>query len=247
MVIAPILFLILAVIWAYQRRSLLLLALTVGGTAAEYGFLHGFGHHQGLITIGFVVFLWAAWPSAEEVQALSKNSKLPHQAFLAAALLVFAWQCTWSYNAIRGDWAGSYSGALDAAHFLRSVHADTLGCSGYMFWAVAVQPYFDHNIFLNYGGPHAPASFHFSFEFDRRTSHITDWEAQNGPPFLVVSLEATPEQAIPTIQLLRSLNYVLVHTSDGTRFFKSSSGVHSLYLIFERTDFAYSQKSQPGR
>lgn len=241
LVMIPVLFLILAALWAYQRRSVVLLLLTVGGTALEYGFLRGFGHHQGLITIGFVVFLWAAWPSAEQSQALSRNFKWLHQAFLAAALLIFAWQCTWSYSAIRGDWAGPYSGALDAAQFLKSVHADTLGCSGYMFWAVAVQPYFDHNIFLNYGGPHTPASYHFSFDFDRRTSHISDWEAQNGPPFLVVSVEATPEQAIPTIQLLRSLNYVPVHTSDGTRFFKSASGVHSLYLIFERTDFAYSQ------
>jgi hypothetical protein len=70
---------------------------------------------------------------------------------------------------------------------------------------------------------------------------MTDWEAQNGPPFVVVSFEATRQQAIPTIELLRSLNYVLVHSSDGTRFFKGSAGVHSLYLIFERTDFAYSQ------
>jgi hypothetical protein len=241
LVTIPILFLILAATWAYQRRSLVLLLLTVGGTALEYGFLRGFGHHQGLITIGFVVFLWAAWPSADQVQALSRNSKWLHQALLAAALLIFAWQCTWSYAAVRGDWAGPYSGALDAAQFLKSVHADTLGCNGYMFWAVAVQPYFDHNIFLNYGGPRAPAAFHFSLEFDRRTSHISDWQAQNGPPFLVVSVEAPPEQATATIQVLRSLNYVLVHTSDGTRFFKGSSGVHSLYLIFERTDFAWSQ------
>jgi hypothetical protein len=46
--------LILAGIWAYQRRGLLLLLLGVGGTALEYGFVQGYGHHQGLITIAFV-------------------------------------------------------------------------------------------------------------------------------------------------------------------------------------------------
>jgi hypothetical protein len=241
--LAPALLLILSAIWAYQRRSLLLLIFAVGGTAAEYGFLRGFGHHQGLISIAFVVFLWAAWPSARQFQALSRNSRLLHQALLAAVLLTFAWQCAWSYNAIRGDWAGPYTGALDAAQFLKSVHADTLGCTGYMYWAVGVQPYFDRNIFLNYGGPHSPASYHFSFDFDRRATHITDWQAQNGPPFLLVSLEQSPQQAMPTVQLLRSLNYILIHSSDGTRFFKGSSGVHSLYLIFERTDFAWSQQA----
>ena len=243
LVLVPALFLILSAIWGYQRRSLVLLLFTVGGTALEYGFLRGFGHHQGLITIGFVVFLWAAWPPAEQVHALSINSKLLHQAFLAAALLIFAWQCAWSYNAIRADWAGPYSGALDAARFLKSVHADTLGCTGYGYWAVGVQPYFDHNIFLNYGGPHSPASYHFSLDFARRATHITDWQAQNGPPFLVVSLEETPQQALPAIQLLRSLNYILIHSSDGTRFFKGSFGVNSLYLIFERTDFAWAQQA----
>ena len=158
-----------------------------------------------------------------------------------ALVLTFGWGCTWSYSAIRNDWAGPYTGALDAAQFLKSVHADKLGCSGYLFWAVGVQPYFDHNIFLNYGGPDSPASYHFGIEFEKRAGVLTESEARNGPPFIIVASEYdNPQQATTTIESMRSVNYALVHYSDGTRFFKSTPGVHSSYFIFERIDFAWS-------
>ena len=103
--------------------------------------------------------------------------------------------------------------------------------------AVAVQPYFDHNIFLNYGGPGAPASYQFSVEFSQRADILWESQALNGPPFIVVGDEISAEQAIPMIQSYRSVNYVLVHYSDGTRFFKGPLGPHSSYFIFERLNF----------
>ncbi len=230
--------LVLAGAWAYQRRGLPLLLLTVGGTALEYGFVRGFGHHQGLITIAFVVFLWAAWPTAKQFAGLQRSAKLLHQALLVALLVTFGWHCTWSYKAVRGDWAGPYSGALDAAKYLKLMHADELGCSGYLFWAVGVQPYFDHNIFLNYGGPDAPAFYNFSKEFQKRADVITESQARNGPPFIVVATEyESPQEAVPMIESYRSVDYVLVHYSDGTRFFKGTPGVHASYFIFEKIDF----------
>jgi hypothetical protein len=237
--------LILAALWSLLRRNWLLLVLTVGGSAFEYGFLRGFGHHQGLITIAFVVFLWAAWPRAEEIPQMPHFPKVVHQAFLAVLLLTFGWQCTWSYQAIRGDWAGPYSGARDAAEYLKSVHAEKLGIGGYTFWAVGIQPYFSHNIFLNYGAPNSPALYHFSIDFERRAGVLMQSEMENGPPFIVFAPEMSPEQAAPTIEEFRSLNYVLVHYSGGRRFFKGLPGPPSPYFIFERTEFlSLTQNSQ---
>jgi hypothetical protein len=229
--------LVLAALWSLLRRNWLLLVFTVGGSAFEYGFLRGFGHHQGLITIAFVVFLWAAWPRSEELSQLPHFPKIVHHAFLAVLLLTFGWQCTWSWPAIRGDWAGPYSGARDAAEYLKSVHAEKLGIGGYTFWAVGVQPYFPHNIFLNYGTPTSPANYHFSIDFEKRAGLIMQSETENGPPFLVYAPEMSPEQAAPMIEEFRSLDYVLVHYSDGRRFFKGLPGPHSPYFIFERSEF----------
>jgi hypothetical protein len=233
---------LLAGVWAYQRSGLLLLIMSVGGTSLEYGFLQGYGHHQGLITIALVVSLWAVWPRKEQLEGMPRERRWLHQALVVALILAFGWQCSWSYHAIRNDWAGPYTGARDAALYLKSAGADKLGCNGYTFWAVAVQPYFDHNIFLNYGGPNAPAAYHFATGFDKRAARLTQWDAQNGPPFIVVAPEMTLPEATAMIEQFRDVNYVLVHYSDGTRFFKNQLGTHSPYFIFEKIDFALSKQ-----
>jgi hypothetical protein len=235
-VLVTILLLVLAGLWAYQRSALLLLILSVGGTALEYGFVRGYSQHQGLITIAFVVFLWVAWPSAEQLEGLTGNSKSLQQALLVALVLTFAWHCTWSYSAIRNDWAGPYTGATDAARFLKSVHADERGCNGFGFWAVGVQPYFDRNIFLNYGGPDAPASQHWSIEFYNRANVLSLEKLKNRPRYLLVADEESLQQVMPMIEGFKTSGYELIHYSDGTKFFKNELGAHSLYLIFERVE-----------
>jgi hypothetical protein len=234
--------LILACLWSYARRGWLLLILAVGGTSLEYGFLWGFGHHQGLITIALVVFLWSLWPNANELVDMKRFPRWAHRAFLVTLFVTFGWQCAWSYKAIRDDWAGPYSGAFDAAQYLKSVHADNLGIGGYTFWAVGIQPYFDHNIFVNYGAPNSPANYHFSTEFEKRAGVLMESQLQNGPPFIVFAPEVDPQKAIPIIQQFRAFDYVLVHFSDGNRFFKGTPGPHAPYFIFERVDFTWSMR-----
>lgn len=228
--------LILACLWSYVIRGWLLLILIVGGTAAEYGFLRGFGHHQGLITIAFVVFVCARWPQSNEIATMPSFSRVIHYGFAWTLALTFAWQCSWSYIAMKADWEGPYTGAKDAAQYLKAVGADKLGVAGYTFWSVGVQPYFDHNIFLNYGGPHAPARYHFAFEFEKHTANVMSSELESGPPFLVFAPEITTQEAVPVVQEFRSYGYLLVHYSPGTKYFKTT-GTPAPYFIFERSDF----------
>lgn len=228
--------LVLVGVWAYQRAALLLFGLSVGATALEYGFVRGYTQHQGLITIAFVVFLWAVWPSIRQIESLPGRQKLLHQVVVGALVLTFAWQCTWSFSSIRNDWAGPYTGARDAAQFLQSVHADQLGCIGFGFWAVGVQPYFDHNIFLNYGAPESPASQHWSNDFYNRANVISQKAIQDRPAFILVADEESFQQVTPMIEGFKTWNYRLVHYSEGNRFFKNTKGIPSLYLIFQRED-----------
>jgi hypothetical protein len=236
--IAPALpVLILACLWSYVRRGWLLLILVVGGTACEYGFLRGFGHHQGLITVAFVVFVWAMWPGTDEIATMPAFSRVIHYAFTGIVALTFAWQCWWSLRAMKADWAGPYSGARDAAQYLKTVGADKLGVGGYTFWSVGVQPYFDHNIYVNYGGPRDPARYHFAFDFEKRAQRVMASDLEDGPPFLVFAPELTVQEAIPVIRDFRSFGYLLAHYSPGTKYFKSS-GTPAPYFIFVRADFA---------
>jgi hypothetical protein len=228
--------LILSAIWAKQRKHLPLLILSIGGTAFEYGFLRGYPQHQGLITVAFVVVLWTAWPSTREIASFSPNSNWLHRSLMTVVTILFAWQCIWSFQTIRRDWAGPYSGAIDAAKYLKAINADQLGCIGIGFWAVAVQPYFDHNIFANYGGPEDPASHHWSIEFYKHSDTLSPDQVRSRPRFVVVADEEGLPEVQPLIEGFKLWNYRLIHVSDGTRFFKDALGTHSLYLIFERED-----------
>ncbi len=228
--------LILAAIWAKQRAHLALLTLSIGGTAYEYGFLRGYSQHQGLITVAFVVFLWTAWPSAREIAGFSSKSNWLHRSLVTVVTILFAWQCTWSFQTIRRDWGGPYSGASDAAKYLKAINADHFDCIGIGFWAVGVQPYFDHNIFSNYGGPEDPASHHWSIEFYRHSDVLSPDQVRSRPQFIVLADEEGLQEVQPLIEGFKLWSYKLIHVSDGTRFFKNAVGTHSLYLIFERQD-----------
>ena len=215
------------------------MVLVVGGTTAEYGLLQGYGHHQGLILLAFLISVWALWPHRAQLQGPSGNRRWLHHSLLLALLVTFGWHSTWSFHSIRSDWAGPYSGARDAAQFLKSVKAEKIGYTGHLYWTVGVQPYFGHNIFINYGGPESPASFHFAPDFNERAGgEMSPLAVVNGPPFIVVAPEESPQELIPRIQKVRSLNFILVHYSPGTRFFKGTLGMPALYLIFQRVGSA---------
>ena len=226
----------LAAVWAKERAYLPLLILSIGGTAFEYGFLRGYSQHQGLITVAFVVFLWTAWPIASEMASFSSSSLWLHKSLATAVSILFAWQCAWSFQSIRREWASPYTGASDAATYLKSMNADQFGCIGIGFWAVGIQPYFNHNMFDNYGGPRDPASHHWSIDFYNRSDVLSLAQVRSRPRYIVVADEESLQEVQPLIDGFKLWNYRLIHVSDGTRFFKDALGPHSLYLIFERED-----------
>ncbi|MGA3316956.1 MAG: hypothetical protein ABSC64_11025 [Candidatus Korobacteraceae bacterium] len=232
--LASLLVLILACIWSYERGSLLVLIIGMCGTGLIYGFLRGAQHHQGLILLSLVTGLWVGWPSPEEQAALQGHSLYLHRIVLVTFIFVFAWQLRWSYTAIRNDWAGSYSGARDTAMFLKSVHADEAGCSGFLYWTVGVQPYFPHNIFENLGGPSAHAYIHNSVSYAEQINNLR--YSQLKSRFLVFSFAKRLAQVEPLIQLVNEHGYRLVYYANGSAFFKDRAGEPQLYLVFERVD-----------
>jgi len=231
-----LLILLLVGIWFAERHGLFLMLSAVGGTALIYGFLRGTRHHQGLILIALLTAIWAVWPTKEELACSPKASSHLHAVLVVTLSLLFAWHTYWSAVAIRNDWRGAYTGAQDAAMFLKSIHADSAGCNAYNFWLVGVQPYFDHNIFANLGGPDASAFYHQTTDF---TNSIAGWPAfvnrKNNPPCMLFSFALNWRENIgPMVEYIKAQGYQLVHVSDGTAFFKDEPGERQLYLFFVR-------------
>ena len=224
--------LLIIAVWCYFRRALLTLLLVVGGNALVFGFLRGTLQHVGIMAIALVTVIWSADPvskTSEENRAVGSV----HYAFVAVLFVLFAVQCRWSYVAIRNDWRSQYSGAPDAAAFLKSQNIHS-GCIAVNYWATALQPYFDHNIFLNFGNPDAPAFFHNSEAFRKRTSELDPRIAN--PSCIVVSQAITSPTDLQKLDafasLLVSKGYSLAHISQGSTFFRDSPGERQVLLIF---------------
>jgi hypothetical protein len=181
--------------------------------------------------------MWAVWPTEHEIRGEGREFRTLHRVTICVLSLMFAWQAYWSVVALRNDWYKPYTGARDAAAYLKISHLDTAGCAGYTVGLVGVQPYFDHNIFANLGGPEAPAYYHQTTAFENTVAGIPAFmHRTSDPACLVVSYTLDWNQRVSRdIKETEREGYDLVHVSKGTAFFKDEPGELQLYLIFVRT------------
>ena len=116
---------------------------------AVYAVIHALSHHHGTAFIAFLTALWIAWPTAEEQRRFTAKQTWATwgMAVLLGCLCVV--NISDSAVAIRHEYLYPYSGGEDAARYLKSVGADHTTVFGVDYGVVAIQPYFDHNIFAN--------------------------------------------------------------------------------------------------
>jgi hypothetical protein len=130
---------------------------------------------------------------------------------------------------IRHDYLYPYSGAEDAANYLRSVGAVGKPIFGYLYGVAGVQAYFDHNILSNLSTTY----YHHGEPLKGR---ILDWEeirAAN-PEYLIVH-SLYPDIDYRTMNAaLNSEGYKLVHFSDGYLFYKRAVYERQAYFIYRR-------------
>jgi len=234
--LASVVILSLVTLWLLERRGVLLFLIAVGGTAFIFGFLWGTPNHEGIILIALLTAIWSVWPTMTELKAAPENLLNLHKAMIIALSLMFVWQSYWSVVAIRNDWRWVYSGAKDAALYLKSVHAETAGCRAYGYHFVGVQPYFDHNIFANLGGPGAPAYYHNAVDFDQSVAGFSAFKNRGtNPPCLLIAAGLYPNQSADEfLHSIGAQEYELVHTSEGSIFFKDYVEERQIYWFFVR-------------
>jgi hypothetical protein len=215
--------------WCFLRRkaNALLLPMMVLVLGAFYG-LYGLGQHQGTIFIAAITGFWIAWPTTEDEKTLSVQARWTHQALVVALVCLLGYQ-TWNAAvAIRNDYLYPYSGAEDAAKFLKSVGADHRPTLGYLSLISGIQAYFDHNILLNY----PQAYYHFGLS---NLWPIRDIETY-APDYVIFSCQGECELLDKNLYgpSMRANGYSLVHVSDGYLFFKRSMEKSEGFLIYHR-------------
>ena len=222
-------FLLLAGAWCFMRRRLLTFALPTAVLILLYTRVHGFAHHHGTVFIAAIAGLWIAWPTAEERLAFTAGERRATQGMMALLVCTFGLNIWDAAVVIRNDYLYPYSGAEDAANYLRSVGAVGKPIFGYMYGVAGVQAYFDHNILFNLSTTY----YHHGEPLKGR---ILDWEEIStvNPEYLIIhSLD--PDNDYRTVNAaLNSQGYKLVHLSDGYLFYKRSVYERQAYLIYRR-------------
>ena len=220
---------ILLASWCIWRRKWLTFVLPVGVLIAFYVWVHGAAHHHGTVFLAAIAGLWIAWPSKQErrtFKAFDRNALLA-VSFLMLILCFFnIWD---SVVVTKREYAYPYCGAADAAQYLKSVGADRGPMFGLLFGVVAVQAYFDHNIFAN----NPTAYFHHGLPLG--PIHLNVGELYRVKPEFVVVYSNEPKAMLDTgVGQLTSRGYELVHFSDGYYLYKRAVFEREVYFIFRK-------------
>jgi hypothetical protein len=181
-------FLILAAAWSFTRRKLMVFVLPVGLMIALYAFVYGTAHHQGTLFLAAITGIWIAWPATREQRAMQGRELRMYQGMVALVLCLCAVNIYDAGVVICREYLYPYSGAEDAAQYLKAVGADRGPIFGYGFGISAVQANFDHNILAN-----IPTSYtHNGLPGWHNTMNVEEEERIN--PQYVVAFPLIPTQ-----------------------------------------------------
>ena len=222
-------FILFAAWWSFQRRRLLVYAIPVGLLIALYALIHGYAHHHGTVFIAAITAFWIAWPSPEEQRAFDITQRR------AMVLMTFAQLCLCALNiwdaevALRHEYSFPYSGAEDAAKYLKSVGADRGKIVGFLYGAIGIQPYFDHNVLANmpYSYFHHGLPLH-GFDLEPEAFRRID------PDYVVAFTEQPDLMMQYGIPVIAAEGYEIVHISDGYMIYKQGVYVRQVYIILRR-------------
>lgn len=215
--VALLLFLGVLAAW---RRQVVVFTLGVGTLLVFQSFFYGAPHHQGAIVIAIIVSMWISYPD----RAVRTPSWFRPSATGVLAGIFFI-QVVSAIHALRYDYAAPYSGAADAARFLQWIGPQRSQTSGFGWNAVALQPYFDHNIFVNW----PTAYVHHSIDAEPPISKLT--EAGLTGYLVIPSVDG---DADPLAAQLAAYGYVPLHVSPGRILDRHGIWVTETFTIYQR-------------
>ena len=233
-IVPSALFVALSLIWCISRRQYLSFLLPVASLIVFYSLVHGYAHHHGTVFIAAITGLWIAWPTENEQESFGRREQMYLRAMVGLLLVLCAVNIWDAVVVIQREYKFPYSGAEDAANYLKAVGADQRPIFGYMFGMNAVQAYFDHNILAN----RAYTYSHLAISSATEILNVAEIERVK-PGYIIVSAGVRQEDLQPLLdsvhQPLVSDGYTLVHISDGYMFAKRAVYEREVYFIFART------------
>jgi len=217
--------------WCFLRRALTSFLLPVALLVGLYGYANGAVYHQGVIFIAMITGLAIAWPSEQERCSLNTSGVWSYRLVVATLALTLCYQVSNAAVAIRNEIKLPYSGAEDMAKYLAPLVAQGKVIDGNQYGMVAINAYFDHNIFANW--PHA--YYHHSVS-EYSPQQVVDQLRARAADYIVIQyFDAFDERLFQKeMGVMADWGYPLDHFSDGYLLTKTGYCHCDIYMVFKK-------------
>lgn len=218
-----------------RRAGVLPLAAgAVASLALFSSFLYANAWHAGILTLAWIFVLWISWPKVSEWPELGRIVLVSTGALLALSTIE---------TGLSGarDARTPYDGAPAAAHAIaeiRRAHPDAV-IEGAGFKAMAIQPFFDGNVFANYANG-APSPSYVSWARDApwrpgATLEVARAALASHPDALLIStFPETPDELAAFEREARRAGLRVRARFDGTLIWRGHPDQDDGLVLFER-------------
>ena len=138
----PIIF--LSIVWFYITRRLTLFLFGSILLLVLYSFYYNVWH-QGTL---FLFWLFVLWLSFDESHFFELSFFLKPVIHLAI-IITLGFHIYWNIAALKNDYKGQYSASKALANYIQDSNYQDKSIFAYHFWPVAIQPYFEQNIYTD--------------------------------------------------------------------------------------------------
>jgi len=218
-------------VWCFLRRALTSFLLPVALMAGLYGYANGGPYQQGTIFLGMITGLAIAWPSAEEARHLDTSGLWSYRVVVATLAMTLCYQVFNASVAIRNDVRLPYSGAEDMAEYLAPLVKQGKVIYGNQYGMVAINAYFDHNIFANLHR----AYYHHSVS-EYHPQQVEDQLRSAAADYIVIQYFDSFDEDLfkKEMSVMDAWGYPLDHFSDGYLLTKTGYSHCQIYMLFKK-------------
>lgn len=212
-----------------RRRALHLFVVPAGALLIFFAFVHRAAWHEGVL---FLVWVFAFWLALENEPAEpAPSDRFSRLAALSLLAVVCLFQIYWSFATAKNDVNEPYSGSRDLAHYIKENDLQDSTIFGVHWSSMAVNPYFEGNVYANYDAP-GDVSF---WEWSDKNEMVEDYRTIDllAPDFVVVPVKV-PGMEDPANAQLK--HYEQRAVFGGNMYWKTGVLEPDLYILFERKD-----------
>jgi hypothetical protein len=211
--------------WFAACRRLLLFTVPFAGLMALFMLKYFSPWHEGIVLL---LWMFVFWVTFAQTGAAPPHRRMRRIAVEVLAVTL-AFQVVWTLQALRYDFDHPYSGSRAAAQYIkeRGIYRHVIYGSG--FWAMALQPYFDHNIYANYHDGRPPSFW--LWEKRNRFGMPPARLADARPDYILYGIKFRWDRKVP-----RYSGYREVRTFTGGMFYQVAVIEAETYVLFQRED-----------